>query len=193
MRVFRVILVVSGCFCVGAALLAATIALLPQKFLTVDSGDVRADVLVVLGGAAPERPRRAAELYLAGVAPLILVSGEGDAESNASLLEKEGVPPAAIILEERSASTLENARFSVPLLRQRGARRIILVTSWYHSRRALACFEQVAPDLVFYSRPSYFHYPHGLANPSEMTSLERRELVKLPGYWLGYGVRPWPL
>jgi uncharacterized SAM-binding protein YcdF (DUF218 family) len=44
------------------------------------------------------------------------------------------------------------------LLRQMGAKRVIIVTSWYHSRRALACFEHYAPDIKFYSRPSYFGY-----------------------------------
>jgi uncharacterized SAM-binding protein YcdF (DUF218 family) len=130
----------------------------PQQILTVDSGPVKADAIVVLGGGMTERPERAAELFKQGEAPEILVSGKGDCVSNEKLLEKEGVTNAAIILECKSHTTRENAEFSIPLLHALGAKRVIIVTSWYHSRRALMCFEHYAPDLKFYSRPSYAGY-----------------------------------
>ena len=41
----------------------------PQQVLCVDSGNVQADVLVVLGGGSYEWPIRAAELFRAGAAP----------------------------------------------------------------------------------------------------------------------------
>jgi uncharacterized SAM-binding protein YcdF (DUF218 family) len=130
----------------------------PQRVLTVDSGPVKADALVLLGGTGMERPERAAELFKQGEASEILVSGKSDCVSNEKLLEKDGVPEKAITLECGSHTTRENAEFSIPLLRQLGAHRVIIVTSWYHSRRALACFEHYAPDLKFYSRPSYAGY-----------------------------------
>jgi uncharacterized SAM-binding protein YcdF (DUF218 family) len=68
------------------------------------------------------------------------------------------VPEKVIMLECGSHTTRENAEFSIPLLRQIGAHRVIIVTSWYHSRRALMCFEHYAPDIKFYSRPSYAGY-----------------------------------
>jgi uncharacterized SAM-binding protein YcdF (DUF218 family) len=138
-------------------LLAAVAWLFPQQILTVDNGPVKADVLVVLGGT-PDRAVRGAELFKQGEAHEILVSGLGDCESNEQLLEKDGVTNGAIILECKSRTTRENAKFSIPLLRSLGAHRVIIVTSWYHSRRALACFEHYAPDLKFYSRPSYAGY-----------------------------------
>ena len=52
-------------------------------------------------------------------------------------------------------TTRENALLSIPLLRSHDDTRVIIVTSWYHSRRALNCFRHYAPDLHFYSRPSY--------------------------------------
>ena len=57
----------------------------PQEILCVDSGDVQADVIVLLGGGAGERPTRAAELYHAGVAKRIVVSGAGDTDDNRRL------------------------------------------------------------------------------------------------------------
>jgi len=138
-------------------LLAALAWFFPQQVLTVDSGPVKGDVLVVMGGY-PDRAVRAAELFKQGEAPKVLVSGLGDSASNRKLLEQNGVTNTAIILEGKSRTTRENAEFSIPLLRQMGARRVIIVTSWYHSRRALMCFEHYAPDIQFYSRPSYFGY-----------------------------------
>jgi uncharacterized SAM-binding protein YcdF (DUF218 family) len=141
-------------FLVAAGVLAW---LFPQQVLTVDSGPVKADVLVVLGGT-PDRAARAAELFKEGAAPRILVSGFGDAGSNKQLLEREGVPAKAIILEGKSRTTQQNAELSIALLRQMGAKRVIIVTTWYHSRRGLMCFEHYAPEIQFYSRPSYWGY-----------------------------------
>jgi hypothetical protein len=145
-----------------AALLLAglTAFFFPQQVLTVDSGPVKADALVVLGGL-PDRAVRAAELFKRGDAPLVICTGYGDARANESYLTNSGVPAADVLLESKSHSTRENAEFSIPLLRQMGARRVIIVTSWFHSRRALACFEHYAPDIRFYSRPSYAGYVGG--------------------------------
>jgi uncharacterized SAM-binding protein YcdF (DUF218 family) len=179
---------------VVATLLLAALAgyFFPQQVLTMDSGEVKADVMVVLGGGLRERPERAAELFKQGAAPKILVAGFGDCESNGQLLKKNGVPATVITLECGSHTTLENAKFSVPLLRQMGARRVIIVTSWFHSRRALACFEHYAPDIKFYSRPAYFGYLRK-AQGAERKAQEgymKAEYVKLLGYWACYGVCP---
>ena len=163
--------------------------LFPQEILTVDSGETKADVLVLLGGG-DERPARAAELFKQGAAPKILVSGSGDCRSHERSLEKDGVPAAAIILECDSKTTRENAEFSIPLLRQMGARRVIIVTSWYHSRRALHCFEHYAPDIKFYSRPSYFGYARKDWKSHGIGKYVKSEYWKLIGYWVRYGVRP---
>lgn len=173
------------------ALLAAglTAWLLPQQVLTVDSGPVTADAIVVLGGT-PDRAVRAAELFKQGEAPKILVSGFGDCVSNEKLLVRDGVTNTAIILEGKSRTTRENAEYSIALLRQMGAHRVIIVTAWYHSRRGLACFEHYAPDIQFYSRPSYFAYPKTEWRPKGISRYVKSEYVKLLGYWVCYGVCP---
>jgi uncharacterized SAM-binding protein YcdF (DUF218 family) len=125
----------------------------PQKLLTIESGKINADVMVVLGGGPTERPGHALELFTQGAANKILLTGSGDCKQGANILEQGGVAHDTIILECDSHTTLENAKFSVPLLRKLGAKRVIIVTSWYHSRRALACFKHFAPEIQFYSRP----------------------------------------
>lgn len=178
----------------GAMVLAVLMGVgwlfLPQQLLTVDSGPVTADVLVVLGGGNGERPLRAAELYKAGAAPRILCTGLGDCDSNVGRLEKAGVPAAAILREELSLNTSENARFSIPILRRLGAKRVIVVTSWYHSRRAWRCFRHYAPELIFYSRPAYAGCPSSGWRLQAIRGHVKSEYLKLLGYWVRYGVCP---
>ena len=97
---------------------------------------------------AADRVRAAAQVYHAGKASLLVLSGGGDperwfrseAEAMRTVLREFGVPDAAMLLEGRSRDTRENARFSAELLRERGIDRVLLVTSALHMRRALRHF-----------------------------------------------------
>ncbi|MCB1826564.1 MAG: YdcF family protein [Candidatus Competibacteraceae bacterium] len=136
-----------------------------------------ADAIVVLGGAvvaaapperlypdlgaAVDRVWHAARLYQAGKAPLVLVSGgylpwsgidRPEAEVMVALLQRLGVPATAIQPEPRSRTTRENRDNSLPLLRTRGVRSILLVTSALHMPRALALFQ--ATDLRVIPAPT---------------------------------------
>lgn len=172
------------------ALLLSAAFFFPQQVLCVDSGNVQADTIVVLGGGSYERSSWAAELFQAGAAPRVIVSGAGDGVENKRLLVSKGVPPAAIEVEGKSRSTKQNAQFSIPLLRALGARRVIIVTTWYHSRRGLHAFQHYAPDIQFYSRPCYYGYPRAQWSRVGISGYIRSEYVKLLGYWVCYGV--WP-
>jgi uncharacterized SAM-binding protein YcdF (DUF218 family) len=184
--IFRAVL---GVFLLLVLLVAAAY-FFPQDVLTVDSGMTKADVIVILGGGSHERPLRAVELFKEKAAPSIIISGEGDDEINRQLLLKAGVPGAAIQVEGKSGSTRENAEFTIKLLRAKKIRSAILVTSWYHSRRALKTFEHFAPDIKFYSRPSYFAFARADWKKLGVYKRMRLEFLKLPGYWIRYGVNP---
>jgi uncharacterized SAM-binding protein YcdF (DUF218 family) len=171
-------------------LLAAALIFFPQQFLSVDSGSAKADVIIVLGGGgAHERPVQAAELFKQHAAPRILISGAGDDEINRRALIRYGVPASAIEIEGNSKTTRENAMYSVDLLRAQNVHSAIIVTSWYHSRRALHTFEHFGGGIKFYSSPSHFLYeryvwPRGFSRELYL------EYVKIPGYWVAYGVCP---
>ena len=62
----------------------------------------------------------------------------------------------------------------------------------HHSRRGLHAFQHYAPDIQFYSRPSYYGYPSKAesAERKAMNGYMRTEFVKLAGYWVCYGVCP---
>jgi uncharacterized SAM-binding protein YcdF (DUF218 family) len=171
-------------------LLAVAAYFSPQDILTVDSGSVKAGVIIVLGGGSHERPLRAAELFMEKAAPRIIISGAGDDEINRQLLLKAGVPVAAIQVEGKSHTTRENAEFTIKLLRAEKIPSAILVTSWYHSRRALKTFAHVAPDITFYSRPSYFAFARDDWKKLGIIKRMHLEFLKLPGYWVRYGVCP---
>lgn len=141
-----------------AALLAAAGYLaavwLSDPLLTVRTALRPADVIVVLGGDGPTRAMKAAGLYRRGLAPRVLVTGDGDCTYIAGDMVREGVRPDAITLECRSGTTEENAAFSRPLVERMRAASGIIVTSWFHSRRAVATFEAAMPEVRWLSAPT---------------------------------------
>ena len=181
---------------IGGILLLTPVAFVayyyPEKILCADSGkNVSADVIVVLGGGVQEqRADHAAELFRQRAAPRIIITGAGDDEINRHILLQKGVPAGLIEVEGDSTTTRENAEFTLRLLRAEKVQRVILVTSWYHSRRALKTFEHYAPELQFYSRPSYYAFDRADWPHHGCGKRLRLEFLKLPGYWFRYGVNP---
>ncbi len=162
-----------------------------EPILTVEHAAAKADVLVILGGEPRYRPARAFELFEQGAAPRILISGDGDADYTRRWLQARGVPRSAIQLEAKSKNTQQNAEFSVSVLRKEGTGRVVLVTSWFHSRRALACFRKAAPEMTFVSLPTVEDRPTSHWPNQYERGYVLREYLKLAGYWLRYGVWPW--
>ena len=134
----------------------------PQAMASTPS----ADVIVVLGGATgPAIPPRqdpdlnehadrlmhAADLYQAGKAKFVLVSGgnwrhpslsHSEADDMRDVLMRFGVPSAAILMEANSLDTGQNADFSAQLMRQQHLTTALLVTSGIHMPRAMASFRR---------------------------------------------------
>lgn len=68
--------------------------------------------------------------------------GETAARVMAESMVAYGVSPERILLEERSQSTFDNARFTAAMLKERGLKRVALVTSARHMARAAACLRK---------------------------------------------------
>ena len=66
-----------------------------------------------------------------------------EADVLAELLERRGVPRACIVREDRSKNTMENMRFAARLLGGAKGRRVLVVTSDYHVRRAVMTARRV--------------------------------------------------
>jgi uncharacterized SAM-binding protein YcdF (DUF218 family) len=128
-----------------------------------------ADAIVLLGGALrgdthmgtladlndhADRLVHAAALYRAGKAPVLLLTGGAaedvrtEAEQMKDILTVMGIPAASMILESGSRNTYDNAVYSAQILKSRGMRRILLVTSAYHMRRSVALFEAQGLEVV---------------------------------------------
>jgi uncharacterized SAM-binding protein YcdF (DUF218 family) len=120
-----------------------------------------ADAIVVLGAPlAPdgalssvlaERVAGGVALWLAGAAPtLVLTGGKGpgarhaEAPAMAAAARAAGVRADAIVVEERSRTTAENAR-EVAALLPAGAR-VWIVTQPFHGRRARRVFRRAGLD-----------------------------------------------
>ncbi len=95
---------------------------------------------------SPESESRLAkgiELYGAGKAPLLVLTGGGTppvARAMEEVALAAGVPADAIIVEDASLSTLQNALFTADIERVAHDRPILLVTHRYHLPRANASF-----------------------------------------------------
>lgn len=114
----------------------------------------RYDALVVAGcrvypdgrpsPALEWRVRKAVDLWKEGVAPRIVFTGglgdypPSEAEAAARLAHELGVPRSAMVLEDRSTSTEENAREAAARLH--GVDRVVVVTDAYHVFRARRVF-----------------------------------------------------
>ena len=152
----------------------------------------RADAAVLLSGITNVRKTPADRVYLhegadrltnalwlwrAGRVRRIIVSGGSgavgkvahtEAHDLATLLRLAGVPDSALVLEERSRNTRENALFTKAIVdRHPQWDTLVLVTSAFHQRRALACFRRVG------LRPVAF--------PAGVLTTDRQAT---PAYWL---------
>ena len=124
------------------------------KMLMVSAPLDRADAMVVMAGSAvfKERTQRAAELYHQGRAPLVLVTNDNQRggwssdeqrnipyhEMSSRYLRRGGVPDEAIIdLPEPVTGTYEEMHLLRRYAEAHQLRSVLVVTSAYHSRRAL--------------------------------------------------------
>lgn len=160
----------------------------PQQTSSTCGG---ADAIVAIsGGDTDARAREAIELYKQGWAPVIIFSGaaqDKQGASNAAAMAAqalgERVPESAILLDEASINTADNASQVRPIVAQHGFKRLILVTSPYHQRRASIEFERRMGDLAtIINHPTttdrYWHADRWWATPMGLW-LGASELVKV--------------
>ena len=127
-----------------------------QMWLVNDRA-AQADAMIVLGddNYDGDRATHAAELYRMGLAPIVVASGRrlrpntGMAEIMERDLKSRGVPEESIVrVSHRAENTREEAGALATLIAGRGWKRILVVTSSYHARRARFIFERVLPTGV---------------------------------------------
>lgn len=161
-----------------------------RRLLVVSVPMSHADAIVVLGGEPLARPLEAARLYKEGVAPRVFVTGSGDASKCKRVLMEAGVPAKAITLENKSTTTYANATLLKPFLEEAKVRSALIVTSPFHTRRALATFRKVIPSVTFGVTDAsigWWSRPEGRGDLNRFVWLE---FLKTAEYWVIYGVSP---
>jgi len=160
---------------VSAALTTDELARRLWDYMRLGHEATSAEVILVLGSNDVRVGEHGARLFLRGLAPLMVCSGnvgrltegrfhKSEAETFADEAVRLGVPRSAILLEDASTNTGENIDRSRALLASRGVhpRRVIVVQKPYMERRAWATFKRrwPEPDLQVTSPPiPYDQYP----------------------------------
>ena len=145
-----------------------------SDFIFISDPPENADIIFIPGGSYPELPEYAARLYKEGYAPLVLPSGRFSVKYGAFLgsrtkkelygdpyqtefefmkdvLIKNGVPSGAILKEDQSQYTQQNAFFSRAVTEQAGLtiKKAIIVCKAFHARRCLTYWQLAYPETSF--------------------------------------------
>jgi uncharacterized SAM-binding protein YcdF (DUF218 family) len=185
------------------------------KLWETPSGSIRdlrgtgLDAVVVLGGSAmtaasteervelndtAERLFAAAALYREGIAGTVVPTGGSgrvfpgelmEAPLMSRILRELGVPADRIVPEDASRNTYENATLTKEVLQRIGAKRIALVTSAWHMRRAAAIFAKAGYDFVPYAADSLvdpLSFPRDLLPDTYALDKTTRILTEMAGF-----------
>lgn len=128
---------------------------LAGEFWVVDEPPETSDVIVVLSGDNydAERATRAASLFKSGMAPRVLATGRAlrSYATTTDLMKRDlvehGVAADAIVpFTHKADDTRDEAAAVSEFVAQHGWKKILLVTSNYHTRRAQYIYEHALPS-----------------------------------------------
>ncbi|MBU6231734.1 MAG: YdcF family protein [Patescibacteria group bacterium] len=129
-----------------------------------------ADVLFIFGSSRDDEWSQPATLFLKGLAPIIYVGGGIGGRSFATgrflshLIRDDlvacGIPRDAILVDEESTNTLEDAVHGKAIFDQKGIRhyRILFDCKWPHAGRCLRTLKKVFPGSILYPSMHDFKY-----------------------------------
>ena len=183
------------------ALLVAAVATHPiwlpavGRFLVRAEPPVQADAILVLAGDGyGHRVLKGGDLVRQGYATRAFVSGTPgyydthECDLAIAFAVRRGYPESYFIpLRHNSFSTREEAQNVLPELRRRGVRKLLIVTSDHHTRRAGATFRALGSDLditVTATRDEFFT-PEGWWKSRQGQKMVYFELSKTVAYWIG--------
>ncbi|MCB9046993.1 MAG: YdcF family protein [Chitinophagales bacterium] len=132
-------------------------------------------ILVVLGYPVDEngepspilkaRLNKAVELYKQGAAGKIIVTGAAvdnqfvESEVMALYCIKQGVPDTDIYIESNAKNTYENARLVKGIMKEKGYKKAIVVTSSFHKLRAQQFFSRELKEVTVVPAPFPDKFP----------------------------------
>jgi uncharacterized SAM-binding protein YcdF (DUF218 family) len=133
------------------------------RFLELKAPPKQADLAFVFGTRHPEPAHIAAELLGRGLVRYIVLTGGKsragvhEALTHLGILLGQGVPRQRIVVEQASTNTLENVTLALPLIADQieieRIRAVVVVTKWYHCRRAVMTLKgHLPPGIRYYTR-----------------------------------------
>ncbi len=161
-----------------------------------------ADAIAILSGGGPERLCHGFELYKRGMAPEIWYTGDKPLETRSDFMDSEmalnfaaryGVPKEKIKLLP-STSTFEDGKSIAALVKEKKIKSLIVVTSWYHTRRAMNVLHHCLADtnvIIYISSSTNLPFtPDNWWRDEEGLVSVVNEAIKTALYWRRYGVAP---
>ncbi|MEO8861674.1 MAG: YdcF family protein, partial [Ginsengibacter sp.] len=158
----------------------------------------KADCILALGSHDLRVAERAADIYIEGWAPLIIMAGglgnftqniwtEPEADKFAAVALKRGVPESAILIENRSTNTGENILFTQQLLKEKGIvlKDFILVQKPYMERRSFATFKKHWPKkniIVTSPQIAFEDYPTDIITIEKVINIMTGDLQRIKIY-----------
>lgn len=160
-----------------------------------------ADAIVVLA-SAPSRIRHAVSLFEQGYAPVVVFTDAtyqntdlacSSAALDVAAAQALGLPDnAAIITEDKVASTYDEAVAVRKVAEERRWQTLIIVTDPFHTRRAVHTFRTLIPGVTITASaaPDAGYDPHHWWQSEEGVTAVFSEIIKMGFYWKVYGVAP---
>ncbi|SHJ59462.1 DUF218 domain-containing protein [Hathewaya proteolytica DSM 3090] len=146
-----------------------------SEFIFVEHMPEKSDAIMIVGGSFSEQGEVAAELWKEGYAPYCIVGGgvsvktgkfpgpktkqdvyngqyDTEADFFKDVLMKNGVPEVAIIEDNKSGWTRENAEMAKVVCEENNIKveKAILICKTFHARRSLMFYKSVFPNTEFY-------------------------------------------
>ena len=140
-------------------------------FIFMSDAPQKSDIIFIPGTSKSAITEKAAELYRSGYAEYVMPAGKWSGKRDRFASEKidnpryageyptdfaycrhilleNGVPESAILREDRSTNTGENAEFSAQVLRELGiqVKKAILCCQSFHARRAFMTYAKYFPE-----------------------------------------------
>jgi uncharacterized SAM-binding protein YcdF (DUF218 family) len=160
---------------------------------------IRADVIVALGGGDGHRIRKVAEVFRAGYANTVLITGiEWSAERERAyylnwrvrVLADSGVTADRIVIESTASNSFQEAQATLALLQVRGWKKALVVSDPPHMRRLDWVWRKVFAEtgksyVLVASEPAWWDQEHWWAS-EKSAPFVLTELVKLAYYLVKY-------
>jgi len=153
-----------------------------------------ADAIVVLSGETNTRMTYAVQLYQQNYAPKMFFPAGRDDQRIHSIIRKPRLQGIVVMFGNGATSTIEEALETKKFVKQYKIKRLILVTSSYHSYRAHWIFHKVMPFVDIISAPvpeekSWFNPQKALLKGTLDNKAFLMEQKKALGYYLQYSWR----